>query len=81
MKYFLTFFLCTCCAFSLKAQKDPKVFEKVIKALSIPKSKIDTDLYNERILPYDNNTMVMVFPSKMELKTMVGLMLTSFFSI
>lgn len=64
MKYFLTFFLCTCCAFSLKAQKDFKVFEKVIKDLSIPKSKIDTDLYNERILPYDNNTMVMVFPIK-----------------
>ena len=46
----------------VKAQENVQVYNQVIKTLEIPKDKIDKDLYTEKVLPYDTDKKVMVFP-------------------
>ncbi|GJH40986.1 hypothetical protein RCZ04_15360 [Capnocytophaga sp. HP1101] len=38
-----------------------QAYHQVIKTLGIPESKIDTDMYTEKILPYDTDKLAMIF--------------------
>ncbi|WP_314276347.1 hypothetical protein [Capnocytophaga sputigena] len=62
MKQLLLFFSFLLCSYVVKAQENAQVYNQVIKTLGIPKDKIDKDLYTEKVLPYDTDKKVMVFP-------------------
>lgn len=55
----ITFLLCL---YTVEAQKNEEAYYQVIKTLKISEENIDEELYTEKILPYDTNKLVMVFP-------------------
>ena len=62
MKQLFFTFIFLLCSYVVKAQENVQVYNQVIKTLEIPKDKIDKDLYTEKVLPYDTDKKVMVFP-------------------
>lgn len=55
----ITFLLCL---YTVEAQKNEEAYYQVIKTLKISEENIDEELYTEKVLPYDTNKLVMVFP-------------------
>ena len=55
----ITFLLCF---YAAEAQKNEQAYYQVIKTLKISEEDIDEELYTEKVLPYDTNKLVMVFP-------------------